>query len=124
MVEYRIAPDGRAFLMEVNGRFWGSLQLAVDAGVNFPLLLLRLAQGQELPLQGDYQTQRRLRWLLGDVDNLLLQLKGQVQQGSRWRSLKCFANTFFDAQCRQEILRSDDRQPALREASQWLRALL
>ena len=124
MVEYRIAPDGRAFLMEVNGRFWGSLQLSVDAGVNFPLLLLRLAQGQDLPLQGDYQPQRRLRWLLGDVDNLLLQFKGQLQEGSRWHSLKCFAKTFFDAQCRQEILRSDDRMPALREASQWFRALL
>ena len=124
MVEYRIAPDGRAFLMEVNGRFWGSLQLSVDAGVNFPLLLLRLAQGQDLPLQGDYQPQRRLRWLLGDVDNLLLQFKGQLQEGSRWYSLKSFAKTFFDAQCRQEAFRSDDPMPALREASQWFRALL
>ncbi|HUR37755.1 MAG TPA: ATP-grasp domain-containing protein, partial [Terriglobales bacterium] len=40
MVEYKddIA-DGIPKLMEVNGRFWGSLQLATNAGVNFPLTL-------------------------------------------------------------------------------------
>ena len=29
--------------MEINGRFWGSLQLAVDAGVDFPRLLAAAA---------------------------------------------------------------------------------
>jgi predicted ATP-grasp superfamily ATP-dependent carboligase/peptidoglycan/LPS O-acetylase OafA/YrhL len=37
MVEYRYDPSsGRAALMEVNGRFWGSLPLAVQAGASFP----------------------------------------------------------------------------------------
>ena len=31
MVEFRRTPDGRAALMEVNPRLWGSLQLAIDA---------------------------------------------------------------------------------------------
>ena len=36
MVEYRHDPStGRCCLMEINGRFWGSLQLAIDAGVDF-----------------------------------------------------------------------------------------
>ena len=39
MVEYRFDPAcGRAELMEVNGRFWGSLPLAVQAGAGFALL--------------------------------------------------------------------------------------
>src|SRR5207245_8993362 len=33
--------SGRHVIMEVNGRFWGSLQLAIDAGVDFPSLLVR-----------------------------------------------------------------------------------
>ena len=33
-------------LMEINGRFWGSLQLAVDAGVDFPRLLIDCAEGR------------------------------------------------------------------------------
>jgi predicted ATP-grasp superfamily ATP-dependent carboligase len=46
MVEFkRDAATGKPFLMEVNGRFWGSLQLAIDAGVDFPRLLA--ACGQE-----------------------------------------------------------------------------
>ena len=37
MVEFkRDARDGVPKLMEINGRFWGSLQLAIDAGVDFP----------------------------------------------------------------------------------------
>ena len=40
MVEFKLdARDGVAKLMEINGRFWGSLQLAVDAGVDFPAIL-------------------------------------------------------------------------------------
>lgn len=46
MVEYKIdASTGMPYLMEINGRFWGSLQLAIDAGVDFPRLLLEVATG-------------------------------------------------------------------------------
>jgi predicted ATP-grasp superfamily ATP-dependent carboligase len=41
MVEYRWhEPSGQFYLMEMNGRFWGSLHLALYAGVDFPRLLL------------------------------------------------------------------------------------
>lgn len=36
MVEFRRAPDGSASLMEINGRIWGSLPLAVRSGMDFP----------------------------------------------------------------------------------------
>jgi predicted ATP-grasp superfamily ATP-dependent carboligase len=43
MVEYKVDEDtDTPFLMEVNGRLWGSLQLAIDAGVNFPVLLVAM----------------------------------------------------------------------------------
>jgi predicted ATP-grasp superfamily ATP-dependent carboligase len=35
MVEFKVGPDG-ASLMEINGRLWGSLALAVKSGVDFP----------------------------------------------------------------------------------------
>ncbi len=37
MVEFKQdAATGTPYLMEINGRFWGSLQLAIDSGVDFP----------------------------------------------------------------------------------------
>ena len=66
--------------MEVNGRFWGSLQLALDAGLNFPYLLYQLAAGEapELPPNG-YRIGVKSRWLLGDVDNLIARLLNQMR---------------------------------------------
>jgi len=37
MVEFKVDRQSHVpMLMEINGRFWGSLQLAIDAGLNFP----------------------------------------------------------------------------------------
>ena len=43
MVEFKMNPEtGRWLLIEINGRFWGSLPLAVAAGADFPLALTQL----------------------------------------------------------------------------------
>jgi predicted ATP-grasp superfamily ATP-dependent carboligase len=43
-VEFRLErPGGRAALIEINPRFWGGLELAIQAGVNFPMLAARMA---------------------------------------------------------------------------------
>ena len=44
MVEFKVGPDGPR-LMEINGRVWGSLPLAVKCGVDFPALLAELYLG-------------------------------------------------------------------------------
>lgn len=75
MVEFkRDVRDNLPKLMEINGRFWGSLQLAVDAGVDFPALLVRAAVGEPLIPQSAYRIGVRTRWLWGDLDALLLAL--------------------------------------------------
>jgi predicted ATP-grasp superfamily ATP-dependent carboligase len=47
MVEFRVGADGPV-LMEVNGRIWGSLPLAVKCGIDFPLALAALHLGLHL----------------------------------------------------------------------------
>ncbi len=43
MVEFKLEPRTQEYcLMEINGRFWGSLPLAVAAGADFPSMLLDL----------------------------------------------------------------------------------
>ncbi len=52
MVEFRHdASTGRWFMMELNGRFWGSLPLAQFAGVDFPLALVELLLEKKRPDQ-------------------------------------------------------------------------
>lgn len=51
MVEFRHdAATGRWFMMELNGRFWGSLPLAQFAGVDFPLALVELLLDNKRPV--------------------------------------------------------------------------
>jgi protein-tyrosine-phosphatase/predicted ATP-grasp superfamily ATP-dependent carboligase len=51
MVEFKWQPDDASFrLMEINGRFWGSLPLSIAAGADFPAMLFELlTQGQVQP---------------------------------------------------------------------------
>ena len=124
MVEFRVGDDGTPYLMEVNGRFWGSLQLAVDCGVDFPWLLYQITRDLPLTPPQPYVTGKRLRWLLGDLDSLLIRLR-QNRESPRGavQALGAFARSFVDPACRQEILRLSDPRPGIRELGQWLKAL-
>jgi biotin carboxylase len=68
-LEFMVDPrDGVPKLMEINPRFWNSVQLAVFAGVDFPWLLYRMAMGEELAPVREYEVGVRCKWLLpGDL---------------------------------------------------------
>ena len=75
MMEYKEdRRTGDFVLMEVNGRFWGSLELAVEAGVDFPFLACQLARGVPPEAPAPYRLGVKNRWLLGDLDGLILRL--------------------------------------------------
>lgn len=83
MVEYRHdEATGRSALMEVNGRFWGSLPLACQAGAGFPWLLYRLlGQGAQVG-QRDYRAGLRCRFMIPETKRLL-RLLTQPRAGAR-----------------------------------------
>lgn len=69
MVEFiREAETGHLYLMEVNPKFWGSLDLAIAAGVNFPSLLVKVALGTTIETSLDYRVGLRFHWPLGEGD--------------------------------------------------------
>ena len=95
MVEFRKRPDGTLVFMEVNGRFWNSLPLAIYSGVDFPSLLARMAEQGDVETQTPYQTGVRCRWFLGDFRHLLEVWKGAPKGYAasfpgRWRTLAEF----------------------------------
>jgi predicted ATP-grasp superfamily ATP-dependent carboligase len=64
MVEFRRDErDGRFKLMEVNGRFWATLDLAIQAGVDFPTLACRMVLEGDVEPRFAYRVGLRYRWL-------------------------------------------------------------
>lgn len=71
MVEFRYdRATSRAVLMEVNGRYWGSLPLAIHAGIDFPFYEWQLAHGLKPAVPAAYRVGIRARWLSGDIRRL------------------------------------------------------
>lgn len=69
MVEFRHdAATGETALMEVNGRFWGSLPLNAAAGVDFPLYAWQLSQGIAPAPPSSYPIGLRVRWTAGALE--------------------------------------------------------
>ena len=124
MVEFKVAPDGTPYLMEVNTRFWGSLQLAVDAGVDFPWLLYQLACGNRTDPVTNYKIGVRLRWMLGDIDSLYLTLRGsRYSLYTKLNAIRCFF-TPSPFKTRHETGRWSDPAPAWYELKQYLRDII
>ncbi len=126
MVEFkRDAKTGVAYLMEVNGRFWGSLQLAVDSGVDFPRLLVEAAMGQPAPMLPESKPGVRMRWWWGDFDHLVARLRqsgnGSAHEPSRIELFRTFL--LPGRRTLNEVFRWSDPGPALRETIDWFDAL-
>lgn len=67
-VEFMLDPNGEAVLMEINPRYWASLALSIQCGVDFPRLTAALAAGRDVHGPAAYPAGRRCRWLIpGDV---------------------------------------------------------
>jgi predicted ATP-grasp superfamily ATP-dependent carboligase len=128
MVEYKVdAATGVAYLMEINGRFWGSLQLAIDAGVDFPLLLVRCALGEPVPARPAYRTGTRGRWWWGEVDHVLARLRRSEAELALPPGSPTRTSVVLDTLARwrgnehDAVFRFGDPVPFLYESVRWLR---
>jgi hypothetical protein len=127
MIELR-DDGGEPHLMEVNGRFWGSLQLAISAGVDFPRLWVDVLRGVPVAAGGTYQAGITIRWLWGDVKRFLYILQGAPpgypgRYPTIWQGLRELFGS-HPAGTRLEAWAPDDRGPALGEWVQGIGDLL
>ncbi len=68
MVEFKLNSKGKPILMEINPKFWGSTDLALEAGVNFPKALIDIYLGKEVKYSNQYRFPFRYHWPLdGDI---------------------------------------------------------
>jgi len=127
MVEFKVDRHSKVpMLMEINGRFWGSLQLAIDAGLNFPYLLYQAMNGMPVAVPNNaYRIGTKSRWLLGDLDHLLLRLTKSnselhldLHAPSRGRCLAEFCK-LFQHDLHYEVESLSDPGPALAEYRAW-----
>jgi len=111
MVEFKVDPrDGIPKLMELNPRFWGSLQLAIVSGVDFPYLLLRMSRKESFSPVLRYEVGKRCRWLLfGDILHFL-------NNPHRFHLHPSFFH-FFDPNASYDIISKDDPLPLLGSAA-------
>jgi predicted ATP-grasp superfamily ATP-dependent carboligase len=122
MVEFKVGTAG-PMLMEVNGRVWGSLPLAVMCGVDFPRLLTELylvgppAAGAEPQLR--YRVGVRARKLELDMVWIGATLSGRrkypfLRTPGRGRGLIGVLE-LLDPRCHSDMLAFDDPGPGLAE---------
>ena len=64
MVEFKKSnADGEYKLMEINPKFWGSLQLALESGAEFDELLINKVTGVEIPYSEEYKA-TTFQWII------------------------------------------------------------
>lgn len=128
MIEFkREAATGEHVLMEINARLWGSVQLAIDAGFDFPSALVQSTLG--LPIEAGAQGRAGVRsvWELGEVDHMWALMRRsrealQLPDGARaglGAVIRALLDRRRDDHC--EVFRWSDPRPFAAELSRWIR---
>lgn len=85
MIEFKKSGDNYYF-MEINTRFWGSLELSLNSGVDFPLMMIRMFEGHSVS-KSNYRTGRYSRHLLKDFGwfiNEFYRTNGKLELMKYW----------------------------------------
>lgn len=122
MVEFkRDNRDGKAKLIEINGRFWGSSELAIICGIDYPSLYIDYLTGRNVNRNKNYLEGRKLKWILGDLDNHLIRIKSGKEK------IPTLVKEFLkikDSHTTFDVLKTGDIKPFLLEMKEYLFNLL
>ncbi len=123
MVEYRYhEATGKYWLMEVNGRFWGSLPLASQCGAHFAWAQYRGAVLGETTGAPTGYRQRRARYLVPDTRRLVELWRSRSPYSAD--ALVDYVADFFDSATGYYVWWSRDPGPLWRDVKNNFRRLL
>jgi predicted ATP-grasp superfamily ATP-dependent carboligase len=127
MVEFKQdTRNGRLSLMEINGRPWGSIQLPIHCGVDYPRHLIDWhLQGLLPPKWIDYKTGITCKWLTAELVHLENLWQGKpagwpVPYPNFWTSLLKIAIPWYPG-LRYDDISLSDPKPGLAELAWWFR---
>jgi predicted ATP-grasp superfamily ATP-dependent carboligase len=129
MVEYKLDRDGHPVLMEINGRPWGSLQLPIASGVDYPLHLVRwYLEGVRPASDSAYRSGITCRRIVGELTHLEALRHGTprgwpVPYPDFWLTLARVAVPWYPG-VRYEELSISDPRPGWVGISHWFRTRL
>jgi predicted ATP-grasp superfamily ATP-dependent carboligase len=89
--------DGKFKLMEINPKIWASIEVAIKAGVDFPYLLCKMANGVQLNYSEKYNRHLKFHWLSREL--------GHVWQ--KPSSIPKFVADTFDSEVKSNIMPND-----------------
>ena len=79
MVEFKQDRQGdEYYLLEINPKLWGSIDLALHCGVSFPFMMIQAACGEQISFNKDYPVGVRYHWPLSG------EWKGILRRPSRF----------------------------------------
>ena len=103
MVEFRIdARDGVPKLMEINPRLWGSLQLSIFSGADFPYLYYKVIMNEKVEPSLCFKEGVQCRWLEGDITGFA-HCKNKIK----------FMIDFFNPNIKYDVISLQDPRPFL-----------
>jgi predicted ATP-grasp superfamily ATP-dependent carboligase len=109
-LQFIVSPEGDPHLIDFNGRFYGSMALAVGAGVNLPAIWASVATGRPTAGTASAETGVRFQWLAGDVRRCFAE-----EGAERLRTLRQTGRWSVGAI--QSVLAVRDPLPAIRHAT-------
>lgn len=99
--------DGQVKLMEINPRFPESFHMGTSVGIDFPMMIYRLARGEPVEPVLDYPKNRFLRFLPGDLMWFLrVDMRRRLSTWPSWFS-------FFDDRTAYQLCRLRDWGPII-----------
>jgi predicted ATP-grasp superfamily ATP-dependent carboligase len=127
MVEFKVdAITSTATLMEVNGRYWGSISLPLLAGLDFPLYHWALVHGEVPDIPPTYRIPTKWRWSAGWIsrwhDLLLGAVHGPVERRRVLEELKDIPSDFTSSIC-DALCSAEDPMPGILECLRTMKDL-
>jgi predicted ATP-grasp superfamily ATP-dependent carboligase len=126
MVEYKRSSNGETVLMEINGRPWGSIGLAIASGIDYPRYYIDWWLTRSLPPKTiAYETNVTCRRVVGELTHLMNVRNGKpeswpTEYPNFWTTLAKIAVPWYPGMHYDDLWISDPR-PTLAQIQNWFR---